>query len=249
MPGVASPTKTSLLPISSIRTSPRVFLQWISLADTRAGGFDDFVLGLDHRIEAYQVRTSSYPKRFNIETLLKGNEALFAKALETQSSLCRWYPDRSVETIFVSDDYPNTNDRIVGNSSSESSAAFIRFHDTWRKAADVNSLRSSRFWPFIQSLQHDSGVDADAFYRALSGLRFIIGPARREIIAGTVSDPERFYVRELAQFLNELVSGRHSQDRWTASEILSGLGWRDATWQRHTHRFPIVSIQVPGRYS
>ena len=214
-------------------------LRWISLADTCAGGFDDFVLGFDKRIEAYQVRTSSYPKRFNIETLLKGNEALFAKALESQRLLCSRYPDRSVETIFVSDDYPNTNDRIVGHSSSDSSAAFIRFHDTWRKAADVNGLRASRFWPFIQSLQHDLGLDANAFCRALCGLRFVVGPGRRGIVAGTVSDSERFYVRELAQFLNELVSATHSQDRWTASELLSGLGWRDATWQRHTHRFPI----------
>lgn len=47
-------------------------LQWVGIADRSVGAFDDIVLGLFDRIEAYQVKTSQTPAGFSIQTLLLG---------------------------------------------------------------------------------------------------------------------------------------------------------------------------------
>jgi len=47
-------------------------LRWIGVADRGAGSFDDIVLGLADRTQAYQVKTKGTPEPFTVSTVLTG---------------------------------------------------------------------------------------------------------------------------------------------------------------------------------
>src|SRR5438094_10612575 len=47
-------------------------LEWVGLADRAAGVADDLVLGLTDRVVGHQFKTSQFPGRFRLATLLMG---------------------------------------------------------------------------------------------------------------------------------------------------------------------------------
>src|SRR5438128_2527977 len=48
-------------------------LNWIRLADPDAGWLDDFQIGADHRVDAYQIKWSRYPGNFSFRDLTRSS--------------------------------------------------------------------------------------------------------------------------------------------------------------------------------
>jgi hypothetical protein len=87
-------------------------LQWVGIADRTVGAFDDVVLGLFDRIEAYQVKTSKTPTGFSIQTLLLGSPAILDDMVASATKLWSEFGEKTVETIYACDDFPYDNDSI-----------------------------------------------------------------------------------------------------------------------------------------
>jgi hypothetical protein len=85
-------------------------LEWVGAADRGAGAFDDVVLGLRNRLPLTRSRPTAIREPFSIRTILLGAEQLWGRMLASRSELGAEHRDASVETIYVCDGYPRTND-------------------------------------------------------------------------------------------------------------------------------------------
>src|SRR5262245_40580522 len=92
-------------------------LQWIGLADRKAGTFDDIVLGLSDKIIGHQIKSSRDPESFNIRTLMLEAEKLLSKLVESWSKLKAEHPQKRVEVKFVTGNFPSTRDNIGGGDA------------------------------------------------------------------------------------------------------------------------------------
>ena len=214
-------------------------LRWVGLADRGAGSFDDIVLGLHDRIAAYQVKTSRDPESFCIKTVLLGTDNLLGKMLESRSKLSVTQPSATIETVYICDDYPRTNDNIAGPGRSGSSAAFIRAHEAHRLSWTLSNWRTSQFAAFVADVENASGLDNMSFDDAWRNMRFLVGGNGRVHgpCSRSVADDRR--LQEVAALLPRLVADSADRDRWSVEEVLTHLGWRDPFGLRHGHAFPV----------
>jgi energy-coupling factor transporter ATP-binding protein EcfA2 len=200
------------------------------------------VLRLHDHIAAYQVKTSRDPEPFSIRTILLGAESLLGRMLESRRKLGTDHPNVLIETIYACDDYPRTDDSLVGAGGSVSSAAFIRAHEAHRLSWTLADWRASAFDPFLKDVQAASGLDDPSFEAAWRNTRFHVGGKGRALGPGNRSDFDYQRLMELAALLPRLVADRADRDRWSAAELLTHLGWQDPFRLRHGHTFPVDAL-------
>lgn len=222
-------------------------LAWVGLADRGAGVFDDLVIGrTDGAIRGYQVKSSLDPGTFSIKTLLLGADGLLPRLVESLERLEREHEGRDIEVVFVTDDLPRPNDRLVPRRGATSTAAFLRLHGRERLRFGLPDWRVTDFAPFVEAVRKASGLSDQRFEVLLQRLRFVTGRERAlEGHSGLgVGDAER--LSELANLLPVLVADPADRDRWPLSELLRRLRWNDPFVLRHVHAFPLGEFVQPN---
>jgi len=211
-------------------------LRWIGVADRGAGSFDDIVLGLADRTQAYQVKSSTMPEPFTVSTALTGAAKILARMIDARAKLA---PIGGViETIFVTDDYPRLDDNVGAAGRPVSSAAFVRALDAHRETWTLDDWLASAFAPLITKLKDAAQLDDTAFAALVCGMQFRVGVQP----PGANSPQDQRRVGEIAALLPRLAADRADQDRWALDELLARLKWRDAFALRHEHAFPVDAL-------
>ena len=217
-------------------------LLWIGVADRGAASFDDVVVGLQDKIVAYQVKTSLDPNPFSIHTLLLGAESLLGRMVEARRQIASSNPEASIETIYICDDYPRTNDKVPDLDLEVTSASFLRAHEAHRRSWGIREWRSSQFAAFIAAIQRQSGLDDVAFEVMWRNTQFRTGGLGR--VAG-IDNPtawDRKRIAEIAGLLPKLVADSADRDRWQVSQLLERLKWTGPFDLRHAHTFPVDAL-------
>lgn len=213
-------------------------LQWIGLADRAAGIADDVVLGFGDRVIGHQFKTSQFPDKFRLETLLIGANGLLRPLAEAWQSLSRAHADQTVVIRLVTNDYPSTSDTL-GDGAAGHSAAFLGEFETYPNRT-LAEWRASRWRPFIEALCAASGLDELNFEQFLQGFQLLHGSAADFVLTHRLPPESARLVDEIARLLPQLVADPRNKDRWTRAELLTELGWRDSAMiAHHIHRFPI----------
>jgi hypothetical protein len=211
-------------------------LRWIGVADRGAGSFDDIVLGLTDRTQAYQVKASGTPEPFTVSTVHTGAATILARMIDARSKLA---PIGGViETIFVTDDYPRIDDNVGADDKPVSSAAFVRALEAHRENWTLKDWLASAFAPLITNLQGAARLDETAFAALLRGMQFRVGVQP----PGANSPQDERRVGDIAALLPRLAADPVDQDRWKLDELLARLKWRDAFSLRHEHAFPVDAL-------
>ena len=213
-------------------------LRWIGLADRTAGAFDDIVLGLSDRIAAHQLKTSRDPEPFSIRTILLGTEKLLGRMADAYRRLQAEYPDATIETVYVCDDYPRTNDE-VSKKAGVSSAAFLRAHEVHRLTWGLSRWKSSAFGNLIAKIQAELGYEDTKFEEFWRQTRFIVRGEGRFAGLSANSSQDQQRLSHIAATLPRLVIDEEDKDRWTKAELLDRLGWQNRFELRHLHAFPV----------
>jgi hypothetical protein len=218
-------------------TLERGDLEWVGLADRAAGIADDVVLGLPGRVVGHQFKTSQYPDRFRIRTLLIGADGLLQPLATAWQALRRSHLGKAVEIRLVTNDYPSTTDSLIDDTGAHSAAFIADFeaHPT-RPLAD---WRASRWKPLIDELCVASGLGEQDFDQFLQSLRILHGPAADFVQAHRLTREGARLAGEIAAILPRLVADSRDKDRWTRAELLHELGWRDTAVAHHMHQFPV----------
>jgi hypothetical protein len=212
-------------------------LAWVGLADRTAGIADDVVLGFPGRVIGHQFKTSQFPGRFTLRTLLLGASGLLKPLADAWQSLTSANPGDTIEIRLVTNDYPSNNDSL-GTGPSDHSAAFLAEFDQ-HPARTLAEWRQTRWQTFIDDLRRASGLDETTFGRFLTTFRLLQGPAADFVQLHRLSTEGARLTKEIAAMLPQLVADPRDKDRWTRAELLRELRWRDSTLTRHHHLFPV----------
>jgi hypothetical protein len=213
-------------------------LEWLGLADRKAGVVDDLVLGLSGKVVGHQFKTSHFPARFNVSTLLLGAENNLQKLASSWQELRSQFPGSVVEVRFITTDYAHDSDHLLGKGAAhDHSAAFIaELRDNPERP--LAEWQASKWWPFVEKLRTASGLDELQFEPFIQSLRLVCGH-QASFLATLQSDQTERGVREIAQLIPRLIAQRGSNDRWTRDAFLAELKWPDDRGRRHSHKFPI----------
>ncbi|MBV8636156.1 MAG: ATP-binding protein, partial [Burkholderiaceae bacterium] len=212
-------------------------LHWVGVADRTAGIADDLVLGLTGKVVAHQFKTSRFPDRFRVRTLLIGTNGLLRPLVVAWEALRLAHPGSSITIRLVTNDYPSTADSEADGASPHSAAFLVEF-----KAHPLRSLgewRSSRWKQLIDDLFAASELTESDFDLFLSSLEILHGTDAEFASGYHLSADGVRLARDIAAILPRLVADKRDKDHWTRSELLHELGWRDSTVAHHVHQFPV----------
>lgn len=217
----------------------RTDLLWVGLADRTAGIVDDLVLGFPRKVVGHQFKTSQFPEKFALKTLLMGASGLLRPLAASWQSLKSATPGDEIEIRLVTNDYPSTADEL-GAETTTHSAAFLAEFEVHRDRT-LAEWRNTRWQPFVDDIYRASGLDEQSFQEFFRGFRLLHDRDADFAQLHRLSADEARLAREIAAVLPRLITDPRNKDRWTRAELLQELGWRDRTTTRHDHRFPVGS--------
>jgi hypothetical protein len=212
-------------------------LEWVGLADRRAGIVDDLVLGLTGHIVGHQFKTSRFPEQFRLRTLLMGANGLLPGLAEGWKALQQSHPGKIIEIRLVTNDYPSTRDTLVDGYESNTAIFLAEFEED--PARSLAEWRTTRWTPLVNDLCAASGLDEQDFDHFLQSLRILYGSTADFLQVHRLTPNEARLVKEIAAVLPRLVADSRDKDRWTRAELLHELGWRDSSVSHHVHQFPV----------
>jgi hypothetical protein len=210
-------------------------LEWIRVADPKAGHVDDLQLATTARIDGYQVKWSQYGGTITLSDLVNGTDeepALMTQLASGWRTLQALYPHRRVVVHLVTNKYPSTSPRGMPHTNSAPTpnhlAGFIE--QAWVPAFHNRKLEINIEWAAIwEKLRAASGLTNEEFarfvYDCSLDFRTLLPSEGPEITAlvdrlfKTAADPEK--IVELSR-----------------PELLRRLGWSDKYTYRNIHEFP-----------
>jgi hypothetical protein len=217
-------------------------LSWVGLADRSAASFDDVVLGLTDRVIAYQIKSKRDPDSFSFNTVLLGADNLLQKLIAAWQKLRSEHAGCTIELVFLTADFPRTTDTLAERDQPKaSSAAFYRTHQAHHSEWSSEDWDRTAFADFWKSLQRASGLTDSEFAVFWRSIGFQCGATRSgaSALPATLYDQQR--IDRLTALLPTLVADEKDKDRWTATELLERLKWREPKSLAHSHIFPIDS--------
>lgn len=212
-------------------------LLWIGVADRSAGIADDLVLGFDGLVIGHQFKTSRFPSRFRIVTLLTGAEGLLKPLVDAWQRLRKLYPDSDVQIRLVVSDYPSDSD-APGDAVPKHSAAFLADFELHSQRS-LDEWREAGWGRLVEVLHQESGLDEPLFRQFLQDLKILHGAAADFVQLHKLNSEQARLAAEIAKLLPDLVRDVRDKDRWSRDELLGELEWRDPAKTRHIHRFPV----------
>lgn len=217
-------------------------LEWVGLADRGAGSFDDVVLGLHGKVIAYQVKTTRDPGAFNAKTVLLGAKGLWRKIVESRRELGVFPQNVPIETVYVCDDSPGEDDDVGGGAQRISSAQLLQALADNRLRWNLTDWRCSLYAALVDELRAGAGLSDGEFETVWRNLHFVTSRDGRTLGIPDPSDGDVRRIREIANCIPRLVAESGKKNRWTKSELLRELGWRDPSILRHSGQFPVDGL-------
>jgi hypothetical protein len=224
-------------------------LQWIAVADPKAGRVDDFQIGSDHRVDGFQFKWKRYGGVFKFSDLTSSRDSkpsLIEQLADGWIRLKALYPNQRIAVHLVTNQHPSTGVSKVGkgNFPPEPShfAAFIE--QAWKpahtsKTPEIELSPSwQQWWDEIQAASRLSEAEFRNFVRDCD-LEFEV------VLPSSESANDRFadlYTRDLEHVAAKIFEAVYDPKiiiRLTRDELLAHLGWKDRFEYRNRHYFPV----------
>lgn len=212
-------------------------LHWVEVASRPAGIADDLVLGFECRIVGHQFKTAQTPGRFRVRTLLMGADGLLAPLASGWKGLRTVNPGATVEIRLVTNEVPAGNDSIIAGTAGTSSESFLNELRVHRSRSLVG-WHATPWAGFIGELHRASGLTEPEFEAFLQGFQLLSGPEADFIQLHRLNAYGARQAAEIAEKLPQLVA-EGAKERWSRSQFLAVIGWRDSAATRLLHRFPV----------
>ncbi len=227
-------------------------LQWIRVADPKAGGVDDLLIGSPGRVDAYQVKSARYARPFTFRDLTvpqSSTPSLIRQLANGWLILKQRYGQSRVVVHLVTNQIASSGiaKLPIGDPppAPKHFAAFVR--QAWEPAHGTASdtalnipLEWQTTWNEVRSASGLSPSDFEKFVRDCS-LEF--GFEARELFQGGSSLDQEFVEDDVDCITSELfatVADPQHIIELTASQLLQRLNWTDRFAYRNIHQFPVV---------
>ena len=227
-------------------------LQWIRVADPKAGRVDDLLIGSPGRVDAYQVKSAQYGRPFTFRDLTvpqSGAPALIQQLAQGWQTLKQRYGQSRVVVHLVTNQIASGMNAAlpIGDPppTPKHFAAFIR--QAWEPARETSPdaslsipLEWQTTWNAVHSASDLSQADFEAFVRDCS-LEF--GFEAGALFQGGSSLDQQFVeddVDRITSVLFATVADPEHIIELTDVQLLQRLNWTERFEYRNAHRFPVV---------
>ena len=211
-------------------------LEWVGLADRRAGTFDDLVLGLKGEIVGHQFKKSAAPTPTGLTALLLGKGCTIAALAVSFTELRQQFPNSRLRLRYLDNCPPSSNDRLIAKNKLSSTAALL---DEIRRNPDrpLKDWKRTPWSQVMEKLHTATGLaeaDFDAFWLSLE---LVLGDDAVPALEAS-NDPNRdTEIEQLFERLPALIDGDPERDRWAHDDLLAALGWQADAGR--IHAFPV----------
>jgi len=224
-------------------------LQWIRVADPNAGRVDDFQIGSQSRVDAFQVKWSQYSGNFTFNDLIKPKDkkpSLITQLADGWKLLQKTHPNDRIVVHLITNDQPSSSGKTVPVSNPPPTprhfSAFVE--QVWTPAH--KALQDSE-WSVPEAWQHTWDELREA--SDLSGEEFktFVGNCELEFRYNH-SEPKTIGTRDqeiaqddlecLAQTLFETVADKERIIELSRKQLLARLRWEDRFEFKSNHEFP-----------
>lgn len=225
-------------------------LEWIRIADPKGGRLDDFQIGSNYRVDAYQIKWSEYPGNFTFNHLITGPEkkpSLILQLAEGWKELSKKYPDSRIIVHLITNKIPSATPKNMPAEDPAPAknhfAGFIEqswkpvkkipiysdweftpeWRNTWNEIREASRLSEKDFKIFVRSCELEFRHDLPKIDTPTTREQIIIKQDLDDLtlaLFDMVADPE--YIIEL-----------------TRKELLTRLGWKGRLEYSNPHEFPI----------
>lgn len=213
-------------------------LRWVGLADRCAGIADDVVLGYDTEAIGHQFKSSRDPDAFRIGTLLTGGNGLLPGLVLAWQELKASCSGLRIRLRVVVSDTPSDADRF-GDARGTTRQFIADWHAHPERT--LAQWRATPWYGFIDELRIASGLSDNEFENFFQCLELVHGDQPDFAARYGITDRTQAQVDRIAERLPALVALVPERDRWTRTEFLREMGWRD-TEARHRHQFPVGAV-------
>lgn len=234
-----------------LRTLQERNLEWIRIADLNGGRLDDFQIGSNYRVDAYQMKWSEYPDNFTLNDLTSSSEEkpnLIQQLAEGWKELSKRHPDCRIIVHLITNKIPSasTSQKMPAEDPAPAKKHFAGFieqcwkpvqkipidsdwefipewRNTWNEIREASRLSENDFKTFVRSCKLEFRYD----------LPKIDTPTTREqtIVKQDLDD--------LTLALFDMVADPEYIIELTRRELLRRLGWKSRLEYSNPHEFPI----------
>lgn len=209
-------------------------LRWVGLADRCAGIADDVVLGYDEEVIGHQFKSSRDPDPFRISTLLTGASGLLPGLVLAWQDLKTSCPGKRIRLRVVVADTPSDADRVGGGGTTR------QFVTEWQAHPErsLSQWRATPWGTFLYALHAVSGLPEDEFEAFFQHVELVHGEQPSFVVRYGITGRTQPQVDRIADRLPQLVAQLPERERWTRTEFLQEMSWRENE-PRHRHQFPV----------
>lgn len=211
-------------------------LDWIGLADRRAGKFDDLVLGLKTEVIGHQFKKSGAPTPKGITALLLGKDSAISELAVSFIELHEQFPEHRLRLRYYDNSPPTSSDRLIPGNELSSTAAFLA--EVQRNPSRPLQEWARTPWTSIMNrLLVASQLCEEDFNAFWSSLELMLGDCTASAIEPSDDPYKEAQINQISECLPALIDNDPERNRWTRIEFLAAIGWRCEATQ--VHSFPI----------
>ena len=213
-------------------------LEWIRVADPKAGRLDDLQIGRDVRIDAYQMKGSQFTEAFSFLHLTKPQgtaPSLIAQLADGWKQLRVIHAPRRVVVHLVTNDYPSTNDDPPTGTCRPAPHHFAAFlAEAWKPSQETNEDERWICPPVWQATWDALWVNS-----GLTVEEFTVFVRDCELNFGFTLPDESEDLKALQRLLFDTVADDERIVHLSRQELLQALGWTARYEFRSQHNFPV----------
>lgn len=230
-----------------LRHLKRRTLEWIRLADPKAGCIDDLQLGSPNRVDGYQVKWSQLGRNFSFRDLTKASKktpSLIHQLADGWTRLKQINPSRRVVVHLITNNRPSPNDSPPIGGITPTPNNFASFlAQTWSvaKISDCPSDSVPSDWQTAwMTLSEASGLNKAEFNSFIKDCELEF-----DFRLPDISDDFREHtdiqqdVLHIAHTLFDVVADRAKIIELSVDQLFERLGWRERVEFRSRHEFPV----------
>ncbi len=229
-------------------------LQWIRLADPEAGRVDDFQIGSQSRVDAFQVKWHLYGGNFTFNDLKSpsdGAPSLIAQLADGWKQFRSTYPNKRIVVHLITSAVPSVSDALgipVGEipPTPRYFAAFIE--QVWLPAREAHL---HKFWsvpevwrPAWEALQAACGLSREDFMAFIQDCELEFGYRLPELKEKFARDQviAQQDLKDLTETLFAAVADPQRIIELTRNDLLARLDWQARFEFRSRHEFPVDEL-------
>lgn len=227
-------------------------LEWINIADPKAGRVDDIQIATTGRLDAYQVKWGMSPGNFSFQNLTATDDPnLINQLADGWTRLKRINPDRRVIVHLITRDIPSPRAVIPFDGDRPTKHKFHNFiEECWKDRSWAKSGIDSvpQGWrSAIEEIQKASYLDNDVFLEFVQACEFLFGyklPSD-ELYMEREGTQRKTDIDQIVKLLLDIVASDHQVVRFMKKELLGRLGWKERFAQYFVHNFPVDELYQP----